>query len=186
MKLKTTKRKAVQKSEITRLRQEGMIPAVVYHRGKNAHPIAISKAEYEALTRQVKPGRLATTKITLVDEEGKERQSVLKEIQYEPTSYAVLHLDFEELDKGVPVSVKVPVECTGIVDSVGIKLGGSLRQSLRQIKVRALPNEIPEVFQIDIRSLEINQALRVSDLKISDKVKTMVSPKEVVVSIAKR
>lgn len=186
MKLKTFKRNAERKGELTRLRLDGKVPAVVYHQGKQAHPIAISLAEYEAMVRDVIPGRLSTTKVSLVDEEGTVRTSILKEIQYHPTSYKVLHLDFEQLDENVPVNVKVPLECLGIADCVGIKLGGVLRQVIRKVKVRCLPKHIPHVFQIDIRNMEMQDSKRIKDLEISKEVKPLVNPSEVAIVIAKR
>jgi large subunit ribosomal protein L25 len=186
MKLQTKKRAAERKSENTQLRLKGMVPAVVYHRGRAAHSIAISLNDYESIVRKVKPGRLSTTVMTLSDEEGKERKAILKEIQYHPTTYGVLHLDFEELDDGVHVSLNVPLETTGLADCVGVKQGGSLRQTLHKIRVQCLPKDIPQVFSVDVTQLEINQSVKVQDIKVPKGVKTLVSGKEVALAIAKR
>jgi len=82
-----------------------------------------------------------------------------------------LHLDFEELKPDTVVSVKVPIECTGVVDCVGVKLGGVVRQVIRYVKVRCLPKNIPSVFQVDVKDLSINQSRRLNDLTTTDGTK---------------
>ncbi len=69
--------------------------------------------EFASYLRNIKPGHLPTSTFTLVDETGKERQVLIKDIQYEITTYDVTHLDFEELLMDQKINVKVPIECTG-------------------------------------------------------------------------
>lgn len=185
MKLETIKRNAQLKSETNRLRREGFVPAVIYHNGKAGDSIAVKDSEYQAIVRQLKPGHLPTQKISL-QLEGKEIQAIIKEIQYHPTTYNVLHLDFEQLDDKVPVNVKVPIECTGVMDCIGVKLGGVLRQNLRHIKVRCLPKDIPDRFKLNVRELGMGQALRLGDIEIPQSVRPLARLKEVCVSVGKR
>ena len=186
MKLKVSTRAAQKKSESKQLRRAGRIPAVIYSRGKEASNLALDNNELSALVRQVQPGRLSTQVFELVDENGKERCALLKEIQYHPTTYDILHLDFEELIENLPVNVKVPIECTGVVDCVGIKLGGVLRQVIRHLKVRCLPKDIPAAFVLDIRSMGQRETRRLKDLEIPQSVKPLVDLNEVAVAIVKR
>ena len=148
MKLQTVKRAAGSKSEIKKLRREGYIPAVLYVKEKNGETLAIQANEFSSFLRNVKPGHLPTSIFTLVDDKGKERRVLIKDIQYEITNYAVTHLDFEELAEGHKINVKVPIECTGQVDCVGIKLGGVLRQVIRHVRVRCLPKDLPSLFRV--------------------------------------
>lgn len=127
MKLSIKTREAKKKSAVKALRREDSIPAVIYHRSKEAEPIAVDSTEFAALLRNIVPGRLSTTIIELASDKGKSRRAIIKDIQYNPVTYAVIHLDFEELVDNVTINVKVPVECVNIVDCVGIKLGGFLR-----------------------------------------------------------
>ncbi len=176
----------LKKSETKRLRREGHIPACVYHNGKNAESVAVNEADFSALLRSVLPGRLSTTIFTLVDKNGKQRKAILKEIQYVPTTYKVRHLDFEELNDNVPVKVKVPIEYTGAADCVGIKLGGVPRLVIRHLRVSCLPKDIPTVFTLDIRSLQIADSKRLSDLEIPKTVRPLAVLKEVALVIAKK
>lgn len=186
MKLQVLKRGTLKKSEINKIRREGDIPAVLYVKGKETENILIKGAEFQSLLRTVAPGRLSTLVFTLVGENGKEHKAILKEIQYEPTSYRVQHLDFEELFSDQKVNVKVPIECTGVVDCVGVKLGGVLRQVIRTLRVRCLPKDIPNVLQVDVRNLALFESKRLKDLAIPESVMALADLNEVAVVVAKR
>lgn len=186
MKLKLLKRDSLKKSETSKIRRSGNIPAVMYVRGKPTDAIAIDGPEFSSILRNIQPGRLSTTIFTLTDEKGKARRAVLKEIQYAPTTYNVQHLDFEELFDDTQVSVKVPIECIGVADCVGIKLGGFLRQVIRHIRVRCLPKDIPQVFQVDVRNLAMYDTKRLADLDIPQTIRPLADLNEVAVVIAKR
>jgi large subunit ribosomal protein L25 len=186
MKLKTIKRNSNSKGETNRLRREGYIPAIMYHNGKPGNSIAVSNAEFQAFLREVVPGHLPTQKFTLAIEGGKDVSVLVKEIQYHPTTYNVLHLDFEELDKDVNVNVKVPIVCTGVLDCVGIKLGGNLRQVIRHLPVRCLPKDIPTNFAINISDMTLGDKRRLKDLAIPQTVRPLKPMNEVAVLIARK
>lgn len=186
MKLKMQPRSAEKKRESTRLRREGQIPAVIYIQGKAGEPIAVDNTEFMAAMRQVIPGRLPTTVFTLVDSKGKERRAIIKEIQYHPTTYNVDHLDFEELHGNTPIKVKVPIECLGAAESPGVKLGGALRQVIRYLRVRCLPKDMPQAFELDVKELGPRESKRLSDLKIPSTVSPIGDLHEVAAVIVKR
>lgn len=186
MKLKTISRSTEKKSENKKLRREGLIPSIIYTRGKDAESIAVDRIEFGSLLRKVQSGRLSTTIFTLVGEDGKERRAIVKDIQYKPTNYEVIHLDFEELIDKLPINVKVPIECTGIVDCIGVKLGGVLRQVIRHVRVRCLPKDIPNAFQIDVKTLNQRESRRLKDIEIPKTIRPLVDLNEVAVLIAKR
>lgn len=183
MKLTISSRQARKNNQI---RREGKIPAVVYSGGKDGEMIVINANDWLALIKQIKPGCLSTTIFTLVGENGKEIRAILKDIQYQVTTYNVLHLDFLELQDSVPVSLNIPLQCTGVVDCVGVKLGGNLRQVIRAVPVRCLPKDIPSEFQIDVRDLAIGQSRRLSDIEMPAGVRALAPLNEVAVVIAKR
>lgn len=185
MKLEIVKR-SDRKSELRQLRREGHIPAIIYVRGTLGELYSLKSNSFSAFLRDVKPGHLPTTIFTLTDEKGKQRRAIIKDIQYNITTYDVIHLDFEELIDGTPVNIKVPIECTGIADCVGIKLGGVLRQVIRHLRVRCLPKDIPSFFTLDVRSLDQRQTKRLSDLEIPNTVRPLADLREVAVAIVKR
>lgn len=186
MKLRMNKRLADRKSESKKFRREGKIPAVIYVKEKASEPITVENAEFAAALRAIEPGRLSTTVFALEDDKGTPRRAIVKEIQYDPTSYRILHLDFEELFDNQKVTVKVPLECVGVADCQGIKLGGTLRQVLRFLRVSCLPKDMPSVFQIDVRNMAQMESKRLSDLDIPPTVRPIANLKEVAVVIAKK
>lgn len=185
MKLTASARTTTKKSETKQIRREGKIPAVLYSAGSANQQITLDTAEFDAVLRNMKPGRLPTTTFTLVID-GAEKKAIIKDIQYQLTSYRVSHIDFEELFSEIPVSVKVPIQCTGVADCAGIKLGGFLRQVKRHVKVECLPKHIPSEFTVDVTDLGIKQAKKLSDIAMPEGVVPHAKMDEVIVVISKR
>ena len=88
--------------------------------------------------------------------------------------------------EGTKINVNIPIECTGIAESVGIKQGGVLRQVIRHVRVRCLPKDIPDSFELDIRELTLKQSKRLSDLVIPSHIQPLKGLNEVVAVIVKR
>lgn len=186
MKLNIKERKAERKSDAKQLRREGNIPVAIYSRGNPTETLAVSGSEMQSLIRSIPKGMLSTKVLTLVAEDNKERKVIVKDIQYHPSTYEILHMDFEELKEDVPVNVNVPIVCTGVMECVGIKLGGVLRQVIRQLKVRCLPKDIPTSFEMDVSKLRRQQSKRLADLSIPPNVRPIANMSEVAVAIVKR
>lgn len=172
-------------SLLSDLRRNGMIPAVVYSNGKEPITIAINQAEYAAHLRQIPQGRLSTTVFQLSGPTGN-KKIVIKDIQYNVTTYDVIHLDLEELHDNVTVNVKVPVSFIGAMECQGIKLGGFLRPVIRSVRVNCLPKDIPSEFVVDVKSLGIRQSIKLNQITFPNGVRPLANLNEVVVTIAKR
>lgn len=185
MKLTVKNREGAKKSEAKKIRRESNVPAILYAAGHANELIVVDGTEFATVIRGMKPGHLSTTIFTLKSG-NKERRAVIKDIQYKRTTYQVSHIDFQELIDGVPITVKVPIICTGIAECAGIKLGGMLRQVIRTIKVECDPKKIPDEFVVDIRELGIRQKKRLSDLEIPKGVRPLADLNEVVVTISKQ
>jgi len=186
MKLPIYKRSSNKKSELNTLRREGKIPAVLYVRGKESEPLFLEQSTFLSTLRQIKEGHLPTSKFTLVTEEGKEIPVLVKDIQYKPTTYEIIHLDFEELLPDVKVRAKVPIECVGAIDCVGIKLGGVLRQVVRNLPIECLPGDLPECFELDVKELGLNESKKLKDLNLPSTVRPLADLRQVAVVIAKK
>lgn len=185
MKLTVQTRDAKTKGDLKQIRREGNIPAIIYSSSRQPEKMVVNGEEFSAILRGVLPGQLPTT-IFVLNDGKKEKRAIIKDIQYHLTTYKVSHIDFEELIDDVPVSVKVPVNCTGIVDCVGIKLGGFLRQVARHVKVECLPKHIPSEFIVDVKDLGIRQSKRLKDIVMPQGVRPLAASNEVIVVIAKR
>ncbi len=161
-----------------RLRSSGMIPGVLYAAGKEAVSVAVSPQEIGAILRS------ATGENTLFDLDlgGSRRTVILKEFQREPLRGKLLHADFYEVALDKVITVKVHIELEGI--PVGVKMqGGIVDFVTRELEVECLPADIPAKITLDISHLELGKHLRVSDLKLGDKVRILAEPEVVIAHV---
>lgn len=186
MKLAITPRSCEKKLEAKRLRINKKIPAVLYNHGEVSSPIAIDQLEFDSVMRNVPKGQLSTAIFSLTDEKGQEFKAIIKEVRYHRTSYAVEHLDFMKVDQKRRVTVNVPVVLANVVDCVGVKLGGSIRQLVRLIKVNCPGDQIPSAFVIDIRDMNVDEMRKIKDIQLPEGVRPIISENEVILMIAKK
>jgi large subunit ribosomal protein L25 len=186
MKLPLKKRTGAVKSEVKNIRKEGNIPAILYGATKQPENIVVPGIEFQTGMRnlKLKNERLATT-IFELELDGVTMKALVKDIQYHPATYEILHLDFILLSDDKLVTVNVPIHVSGVAECPGIKLGGTLRQVIRSMKVSCLPADIPKEFKIDIRELGLSQSKRLSDIEVPAKVRPMALMNEVALVIAK-
>ncbi len=185
MKLEMHKRETGKKGVINKLRREGKVPAIIYGQDEKGMPVHVSKDEIQAILRNLKPGLLSTTVFELHNG-GKKHKAIIKEIQYHVSSYEIEHVDFALVAEDKPVTVNVPIQIVGAADSVGVKLGGFIRQVIRTLKVTCLPKHIPQEFVIDVRELNIGQSKNLADIAIPANVRPLAKMDEVVVIVGKK
>ena len=140
VKLQVQERDSRGSSESRRLRKQGLIPGVLYGRGKTPHPICIPEREL----RRVLTGGQGLHAILDVTLEGQKttHPSILKDYQQHPVKGGIIHVDLQEVRLDQPIQARVVVELAG--EPVGVTEGGVLSQVNREITVEALPMEIPE------------------------------------------
>lgn len=174
------------KNEAKRLRREGFIPFVMYSKTGKTVSGLLPKVEFDAVLRNMRSGFLPTTVFELKAEDGKVTKAIVKDIQYHPTSYAVIHLDFLELHADQEINVKIPVEYLNAADCVGVKAGGFIRTVLRHVKVNCLPKDLPTHFEIDVRDMDMRDLRRVNDIQLPAGVVSAHKHNDIVVTIVKR
>lgn len=185
MKLQVTPRKVGVKSELGRLRREGKIPAVLYSKGQQSEEIAVDEGEFLKILNQIEKQTLSS-KVLVLKGENFEKRVIVKGIQYEPTTYAVIHLDFMELHKDREVTLNVPLRCTGVASCVGVKAGGTFRQTLFYVKVQVNSDQIPDRIEIDIADLDMGHSKKLRDARIPKGVRVKDDLNDVAVVVQKR
>jgi large subunit ribosomal protein L25 len=162
-----------------RLRREGVIPGVLYGRGHKPHPISVSEREL----RRVLTGSAGLHAILDVVLEGQTttHSSILKDYQVDPIRGRIDHFDLHEVRLDQTIQTAVVVELVG--ESVGAKAGGVLSQVAREIRVEALPLEVPERIELDVSPLEIGESLRLSDLHVPQGVTLLDDPETVLATV---
>jgi large subunit ribosomal protein L25 len=161
-----------------RLRRDGMVPGVIYGRGKAPHAICIEERELRrVLTGD--HGLHAILDVTL-DGQSTSRASILKDYQVDPVRGHLLHVDLQEVRLDQPIQAQVVVELVG--DPEGVKEGGVLSQVQREVNVEALPLEIPDRLELDVSGMAIGDTLRLADLPARGGVTYLDDPEETVLA----
>jgi large subunit ribosomal protein L25 len=161
-----------------RLRAQGLIPGVLYGARKQAVPVAVSPKEIGTILRS------ASGENTLFDLQldGSRRKVILKEFQVEPIKGRLLHADFYEVALDQTLEVTVHIELSGV--PVGVKVeGGVLDFVTRELEVECLPTEIPAKIVVDVSELALGKHVRVSDIKVPDRVKVLTDPDVVIAHV---
>ena len=175
------KRTDVGKKASKMLRKEGMIPCNLYgeKKGENGLPEAFAfMAPMTELRKAVYTPHVYVVNLNI---DGTEHKAIIKELQFHPTSDALLHADFFEINETKPITVGVPVNITG--HAQGVRDGGRLNLSIRKINVTAPYKNIPEKLDIDVTELQLGKAIKVGSLSFEGL--EIATPKEVIVCSVK-
>ena len=162
--------------KVKRLRRDGIVPGNVYGLDMKPIPLSIEGREFIAVHQ-----RAGSTGVIDLAVNGADSLPVLvQEVQHDPPTSRVLHVSFVQVDLTKPVSAMVPVFLIG--ESPAVELGGIVIQHINEISVSALPDDIPENFEVDVSVLaDIDYSQLVSDLDAPDGVTIQADPDDLVV-----
>jgi large subunit ribosomal protein L25 len=160
VKLEVAEREGRGSADARRLRRQGVIPGVLYGRGKTPHAICIPEREL----RRVLTGDSGLHAIldVVVDGQKTSHPSILKDYQQDVLSGRLAHVDLQEVRLDQPIQAQVVIELVG--ESQGVTEGGVLSQVVREITVEALPLEVPERIELDVSGMAMGDTLRLGDL----------------------
>ena len=169
------------KGESRRLRMKNITPAVLYSGGNDALAIQFDAALlYKSLFDIHSRNAIITLNVE-GDDKG-ERHVLLKEVQKNPVTDKLVHVDFHEIDLNKPVDFKVSLKIKGTAK--GVDLGGDLLVSRTSIRLRGCPLDIPDFIEIDVASLGRGDELTFGEISLPDKVEMLDSKKVVFVSVS--
>lgn len=163
----------VGKKDAKALRNEGLVPCVLYGQGEQTH-FAVKRVPLEKLVFSPDVYQIE------LDIDGKKAKAIIRELQQHPTKDTVQHIDFLELNDAKEVRVKLPVRLSG--SSRGVRAGGKLMQVFRHMQCQGLPSALPKEINIDISPMSIGQSFRVSNIEIPG-VKILDPANAVVVAV---
>jgi large subunit ribosomal protein L25 len=161
------KRETFGKAAVRELKKSGMIPAVVY--GLNEPPVAIAISP-KAVARVI-ASDAGMNSVVFLQREGTDikRHVIIKDLQRDPITSRLRHVDFMRVDMTLKVRVKVPVRLNGT--SVGVKSqGGVLDFAHREIEIECLPSIIPSHIDVDITNLAVGDSVRFEQLSLAPNV----------------
>jgi large subunit ribosomal protein L25 len=164
-----------------RLRAEGKIPAVVYGLGRETLPIHIERKAFLDMLKE--SGSENPIFLLKLAGSGKERHAMIRDMQVDPISRQVIHIDFLRVSMTEKVRVSVPVELVGT--AYGVKTeGGMLDFVTREVHVECLPGDIPKHLQLDVSELHIGQHREAGDLALPKGVALLDEADRVIVAVA--
>ncbi|MBA2756337.1 MAG: 50S ribosomal protein L25 [Chloroflexi bacterium] len=164
---------------VSRLRHDGLLPAVVYGRGIDSANVSVDAHEFELLRRHTGPNALVDLSV-----DGKKARPVLiNHVQVHPVHRRPLHADLFLVRMTEELTVDVPLVAIGESTAVS-EMGGTLLHQTETVRIRALPDHLPQSIEYSIESLiDFEAAIHVRDLTVPDDVTLLTEPDEVVAKV---
>ena len=175
------KRSDLGKKASKTVRKEGLVPCNIYgeKKGENGLPEAQAfTCPMSELRKVVYTPNIYVVNINL---DGEVKKAIIKELQFHPTTDALLHVDFYEVNEEKPITIGIPVKLVG--HAQGVRDGGRLSQAVRTLNVTAPYKQIPEVLNVDVTELKLGKAIKVAELNFDGL--QIATPAQVVVCSVK-
>ena len=173
--LNTEKKTTIGSRSSRRLRRGGKVPGVLYGLGQDPEIFSVDYGDLRgALTTDAGLNALIQLSVN-----GTNQLSILKSLQRHPVKDEVIHVDFVRVDPNQELAVEVPIVLEGVAKKVTDQ-NGMVDQTMFSLSVLSLPDSIPNELTADVSELDINDAIRVSDVVLPEGVRTEVDPEEAI------
>lgn len=155
-------------------RKSGLIPAILYGHKQESLMFLLDKKEFiKTLNSGVKMVSLKWN--------SSEETALIKDVQFDTFGKEILHIDFVRIALTEKVTTQVPIVLYGT--SQGVKEGGILDHSMKEVEVECLPTEIPKEIRINVSELKVKDSLHMKDIELPPNVKVLENPDAIVVSV---
>ena len=173
--LNTEEKTTIGSRSSRRLRRDGKVPGVLYGLGQDPEIFSVDYGDLRgALNTDAGLNALIQLSVN-----GTNQLSILKTLQRHPVRDEVIHVDFVRVDPNQELAVEVPIVLEGVPKKVTDQ-NGMVDQTMFSLSVLSLPDSIPNELTADVSELEINDAIRVSDVVLPEGVRTEVDPEEAI------
>ncbi|MEC7152999.1 MAG: 50S ribosomal protein L25 [Actinomycetota bacterium] len=173
--LNTEEKTTIGSRSSRRLRRDGKVPGVLYGLGQDPEIFSVDYGDLRgALNTDAGLNALIQLSVN-----GTNQLSILKTLQRHPVKDEVIHVDFVRVDPNQELAVEVPIVLEGVAKKVTDQ-NGMVDQTMFSLSVLSLPDSIPNELTADVSELEINDAIRVSDVVLPEGVRTEVDPEEAI------
>jgi large subunit ribosomal protein L25 len=164
---------------VAHLRRAGKVPAVVFGHGLESISVTLDAHEFDHLRRTIHSNTIISLEI-----DGKDKRRVMVHgIHIDPRSRHLLHVDLFALKSGEEVTVEIPLHTTGEAYAA-TKLGGTLLHTVDRVRVRALPEKLPEALEVSVDPLvDFDAAIHLRDVALPAGVTLLSDPDEVVAKV---
>ena len=166
------------KGEVSSLRKEGKVPAIVYGGKETNQKISLSKKEVKTL---IEKENFLSNVIT-VNIEGKEQNVLPRDIVFDTISDEPIHLDFLRIVKGSKIIIEIPVKFINSEKSPGLKRGGVLNIVRRKVELRCPTENIPTELIVDLDNLDIGASIKISSINLPENVTPTIQGRDFVIA----
>ena len=150
------------KSDLSSSRKNGIIPGVYYTVGKESVSININERELMAI---IASGNVI---IDMKLNESESEKIIIKDMQIHPVTDKIVHVDLMGIRMDKEIEISIPIHFEGIPE--GVKLGGLQQSILRELLLKGLPGDIPEVINLEVERLDIGDSIHVNEITIPNVV----------------
>src|SRR5437016_7547639 len=173
VKLAAERRETTGHSAMRKLKQRGIIPAIVYGGKDKPQPLQVSLRDISVMLSHAS-GENILVELEIAGEKSS-RMAMIQEIQHSPLGGDVLHVDFHAVSMDEKIEADIPLEATGIANGVK-NFGGLLEQNLRVLAVECLPRDLPDRITVDVSALNIGDSIHVRNIQLPSGVAAKVQP----------
>jgi large subunit ribosomal protein L25 len=150
-----------------RLRHQGLVPAIIYGAGRPPRALVF---DHNRVIQQLENEKFYSSVLNIKVGE-KSQAVILKDVQRHPSKAQVMHMDFQRIVEDQEIKMLVPIHFLGEDVAPGVKRGGGKPQHMMtEVEVVCLPRHLPEYLEIDVSELELDEMLKLSDIKLPEGV----------------
>lgn len=170
--------RAITGRQVKTLRNEGLVPGVIYGHGFNPLTLQVNSKDFEKAYKQA-----GQSTIVYLDLEGQNYPTIIQDVALDPVSDKFLHADFYKVRLDEKITAHIPVVFVG--ESPAVKdLQGILVKNINELEVEALPTDLPHEISVDISVLRnFHDSITVGDLKLGNKVELKAKPEDAIVLV---
>ena len=166
------------KGELSSLRNNGGVPAIIYGGEQPNEKVSISK---KLLNSLIEKENFLSSIVTL-NVDGKPQNVLLREIKYHIITDEPIHVDFLRVVPGVKIRIEVPVQFINHEKSPGLKRGGVLNIVRRKVELKCPSEKIPENLVIDLEGVDIGESFKISSINLDNDVTPTISGRDFVIA----
>mgnify|MGYP001337279608 CR=1 FL=1 len=176
--LKALKRDNQSSGSNAKLRERGLIPAILYG-GKDANQkISISKKEISTIIKS----ETFLSKVLELDIDGKKEKVIPRDVAYHVISEEPIHIDFMRIITGKKIILEIPVKFINHPESPGLKRGGVLNIVRRKVELKCPAEIIPDEIVVDLTGTDIGTSIKISSVKLPESVTPTITDRDFVVA----
>ncbi|MCX7770546.1 MAG: 50S ribosomal protein L25 [Proteobacteria bacterium] len=176
--IRLEKRESAGKNHSRALRKDGKIPVVLYS-SKNENYLGIVNSK--ELSKNLKKGKTILFNIESTDSILNGKRAFIKDIDKDPVSDKILHIDFYIVPEKELIKIDVPIKLTG--KPIGVTKGGILEQERHEITIKTMPENVPDFIEVDVSSLDIGDSIHFGEIKLPEGVSLAENPSIAVATV---